>query len=127
MNESNNNVVLFDFKNKKKVEDNVVAAPLNDIIPLEEQQCSSNSEDKYTQFVTNPENQEKFRTIVEQIIAVIASEYPVRMCSIGDVLLLKEAVVSLVLRSVYNQDHPFHRMANNLAKIYEGTLNGSTK
>jgi len=141
MNESDNknNVVSVDFKNKKKIATQTEPVEttnkimVSDNNPLEEQplplKVPDVLEDSYKKFVTDPVNSNKIEFIIVELIKTISSEYPeITTCRFADILLLKECVISLLMRSLLNQNHPFHNMADGLEKAYkENEKNGFTK
>lgn len=114
-----NNVVIVDFKNKKKTSTEAIATSVLVDQPLPQKEAVVNHEDEYTKFVIDPINANKMEFIITELVKTIASQYPdIITCTFGDVLFLKEGVISLIMRSWLKQEHPFQNMANNLEKTF---------
>lgn len=140
MTESNNVVSLTDWKNKKDPEQKKQVEKAREdvstikIDKLEEQPQPLYSkkeiaENNYTKFVTDSSNASKIQFVIDESIKAITLQYPeIKACRIGDVLLLKEVAVSLIMRSALNQDHPFQVMADKLEITFNRGMNdGITK
>lgn len=133
-----NNVVTIDFKAKKKTSTglntnttNITAVNLADQpLPTKETNAPVDaSEDTYKKFVTAPDNVNKVELIMTELMKTIASQYPdIITCRFGDVLFLKEGVISLIMRAWLGEDHPFQNMADGLEKAFNKVGNNdSTK
>lgn len=133
-----NNVVTIDFKTKKlttgdsntRAHANLVEhpSPPKEInIPAET--IKDAGEDTYKKFVTDPSNVNKIEFIMTELMKTVASQYPdIITCRFGDVLFLKEGVISLIMRAWLNEDHPFQNMADGLEKAFNKVGNNdSTK
>ena len=128
-----NNVVTIDFKAKKRAttdSNTTIEQPL----PLKEINTAAETtkdvaEDTYKKFVTDSDNVNKIEFIMTELMKTIASQYPdIITCRFGDVLFLKEGVISLIMRSWLNEDHPFQNMADGLEKAFNKVGNNdSTK
>ena len=130
--DKNNNVISVDFKNKKKnASTEIIPKTVNnsDVEELQDQplpagKIDTTEEDDYKKFVTDPKNINKLEFIMNESMKCISLEYPsISTCRIGDVLFLKESIVSLIMRSSLKQDHPFQHMADGLEKAYNRTGN----
>lgn len=139
MSGSNNVVSMTDWKSKKdpvqkQQLEKAREAISNAVVPkaeqLEEQPkvALNASEDNYTKFVTDPQNANKIEFVISEMMKSIALQYPnIITCRFGDVLFLKEGVVSLIMRSSLGQEHPFQKMADNLEIIFNRNERDSTK
>lgn len=123
-------VIPVDFKNKKKVEETHIPDAISDIKNpiIEDQPTSKGRNDDYNAFSSDPVNANKLQFIIRQTMEIIGSQYPeIKTCRYGDILFLKEAVVSLVMRSWLNQEHPFQPMADKLEMSYNKGYDDSAK
>lgn len=140
-----NNVVTIDFKAKKKTSTGLntnttnINTEQNTAVNLVDQPLPSKeinvpvekdvAEDTYKKFVTAPDNVNKVEFIMTELMKTIASQYPdIITCRFGDVLFLKEGVISLIMRAWLGEDHPFQNMADGLEKAFNKVGNNdSTK
>lgn len=132
MTESNNVVSLSDWKNKKDPNTKKQLEEARETIKkvkIDELEGQSLPEDHYKSFVTDPVNANKIQFTIDETIKAISLQFPeIITCRFGDVLFLKEAIVSLIMRSALNQDHPFQIMADKLEITFNGRMNDdSTK
>lgn len=116
-----NNVVEFDFRKKPTPEEKARDVLNNVIIPAA-------TKDEYKKFVTNPDNINKIQSIMGDLMKQVSLYYPeIINVRFGDALFLKEGLISLLMRSQLNQEHPFQKMADGLEKAYNELENDSTK
>lgn len=137
MTESNNVVSFSDWKGKKDPEKKKELEKAREVVSsvkvdqLEEQSLASAEipEDNYKNFVTAPDNVNKIEFIMTELMKTVASQYPdIITCRFGDVLFLKESVISLIMRAWLGEDHPFQHMADGLEKAFNKVGNNdSTK
>jgi len=136
MTESNNVVDFSEYKKNKaaSITPSVTAITPGPPINLEEQPLPTNTatvdpnEDHYKNFVTDPHNINNIEFIMNELMKNIALQFPdIIACRFGDVLFLKEAVISLIMRSLLKQDHPFQKMADGLEKAFNRVTDDSTK
>lgn len=126
MTESNNVFQFADFKKKSKHpeygkncnNDNQVTKELKQELEEQPLPVAPAKEDNYHKFVNDPMNGTKLEFILNETMKAISLEYGTETCTIGDFLFLKEAVVSLIMRSALQHEHPFQKMADGLEATY---------